>query len=157
MTAQAATHETFAIERNYAASPARVFAAWASADAKARWFIGPKEWSLVERKLDFRVDGAETLKGKFSTGRTTDFRAAYCDIVPDRRIVFAYTMRVDERLISVSLVTVELETAGKGTRLLFTEQLVYLDGYSDPGARERERGEAAHLDRLAAVLAREAA
>ncbi|WP_255662547.1 hypothetical protein [Myxococcus sp. RHSTA-1-4] len=38
MTERSATHATFTIERTYAASPARVFAAWSRLEAKARWF-----------------------------------------------------------------------------------------------------------------------
>jgi uncharacterized protein YndB with AHSA1/START domain len=152
-----ATFETFAIERSLKAAPARVFAAWRDIDAKKHWFIGPAEWSLIERTLDFRVGGRETLKGKLPDGTVTDFRAVYHDIVPDRRILFVYDMRLGETLISISMVTVELTPAGKGTHLLFTEQLVYLDGYEDPGARQRKEGEAKHLDRLAALLEREKA
>jgi uncharacterized protein YndB with AHSA1/START domain len=39
-------HATFVIERNYAASPALVFAAWA--EPKARWFVGSED-PLVPR------------------------------------------------------------------------------------------------------------
>ncbi len=157
MTTRLATHETFAIERNYPASPARVFAAWAKIEAKSHWFIGPNEWKLTDRKLDFRVGGVETLKGKLANGPKTDFSAVFHDIIPDKRIIFVYDMRLNETLISISMVTVEIEPAGKGTKLLFTEQLVYLNGYSDPGARSRIEGESKHLDRLGALLERETA
>ena len=36
----------------------------------------------------------------------TDFKARYLDIVPQRRIVYAYSMHVDEQKISVSLATI---------------------------------------------------
>jgi hypothetical protein len=42
--------------------------------------------------------------------------------VPDGRIVFAYDLFHDGRLISVSLTTVELEPHDGGTKLRFTEQ-----------------------------------
>jgi hypothetical protein len=45
-------------------------------------------------------------------------------------------MSVDQTLISVSLATVELKAAG--TRLVVTEQGVWLDGYDD-GERELRR------------------
>jgi uncharacterized protein YndB with AHSA1/START domain len=152
MVTSPATFETFAIARTYAATPARVFAAWRDIDAKKHWFIGPADWTLIERTLDFRAGGHETLKGKLANGTVTDFRAAYHDVVPDRRIVFVYDMRLNETLISISMVTVEIAPAGKGAHLLFTEQVVYLNGYEDPGARSRMEGEASHLDRIPAVL-----
>jgi len=44
------------------------------------------------------------------------------DIVEDERIVFAYDLLQDHRLVSVSLTTIELFANGGGTRLVFTEQ-----------------------------------
>ena len=43
MSARSTQHATFVIERTYAASPARVFNAFADRAAKARWFVGPDE------------------------------------------------------------------------------------------------------------------
>ena len=55
-------HATFVIERTYAASPARVFAAWADPAVKARWFNGPSAWQSQGYVLDFRVGGREHLR-----------------------------------------------------------------------------------------------
>jgi uncharacterized protein YndB with AHSA1/START domain len=51
------THATFAVERTYDASPARVFAAWAEPERKARWFGNPDD-GVAEFELDFRVGGS---------------------------------------------------------------------------------------------------
>jgi uncharacterized protein YndB with AHSA1/START domain len=152
MTGPSAEHASFTIERSYDSSPAEVFQAWADPAAKARWFVGPAEWRATRRELDFRVGGRERLTGTFPGGRTSDYDARYWDIVASRRIVFTYGMHVDGKRISVSLATVELEPAGAGTRLTFTEQAVFLDGFVDGGGRER--GTQAHLDRLEAMLKR---
>ena len=58
------------------------------------------------------------------------------DIVPDQRIVFAHDMHLDDTRISVSLATVELKPEGAGSRLNFTEQAAFLDGYNDLAMRE---------------------
>jgi uncharacterized protein YndB with AHSA1/START domain len=150
MSERSATHATFTIERTYDAKPARVFAAWSQAEAKARWFIGPEPWKPLERSLDLRVGGREVLKGRFTGGPVTLFEAVYHDVVPDQRLVFAYAMSVDEKRISVSLATVQLTAVADGTRLTFTEQATFLDGFEDGGGRER--GTRAHLERLAGVL-----
>ncbi len=68
----------------------------------------------------------------------------------DQRIVYTYDMHLDDARISVSLATVELEPAGAGTRLIFTEQGVFLDGYDDAGSREHGTREL--LDKLGASL-----
>ena len=145
-------HGSFTIERIYGAPVARVFAAWADIETKARWFIGPPDkWKLVQRELDFRVGGREVLRGEHSGGPATFFDARYHVIVPDQRLVYVYDMYVGDELLSVSLATVELAaTSEGGTRMTFTEQAVFLDGKA--GTRSREAGTAAHFDRLLPVL-----
>jgi uncharacterized protein YndB with AHSA1/START domain len=137
MTERSATHGIFTLERVYDAAPARVFKAWADPAIKARWFGGPADWQLLARSIDFRVGGTERLSGRKGSGIVSTFDAVYHDIVPDQRIIYCYDMRLDDVHISASLATVELAPAGNGTRLTFTEQAVFLDGYDDSGSRER--------------------
>ena len=137
MSKRSATHGTFTLERVYEASPGRVFKAWADPAIKARWFVGPSDWQLLERAIDFRVGGTERLSGRKGSGIVSTFDAVYHDIVPDQRIIYCYDMRLDGTHISASLATVELKPEGAGTRLTFTEQAVFLDGYDDSGSRER--------------------
>ena len=149
-----AVHGVFTLERTYDASPARVFAAWSSAEARAQWFVGPEGWRAEIREGEFRPGGHERTRGVFPDGRVSDFRATYHDILPERRIVFVYDMYVNDTKISVSLATVTLDAAGGGTKLTVTEQGVFLDGYDDGGGREH--GTAALLENLEAALARNA-
>ncbi len=137
MSERSTHHVTFVIERTYAASPARVFNAWAEPAAKARWFVGPDEWESGEYELDFRVGGRERISGGPPGGPVHTFDARYQDIVPARRIVYTYDMRLYETRISVSLATVEFRPTGAGTRLIFTEQAVFLDGADTSAAREQ--------------------
>jgi uncharacterized protein YndB with AHSA1/START domain len=101
--------------------------------------------------MDFRVGGRERAKGRFEGGVTTTFDAIYHDIVPQQRIVYTYEMHLDERKISVSLATLEIEPAGAGrTKLKVCEQGAFLGGYDDAGSRERGTREL--LDQLGASL-----
>jgi uncharacterized protein YndB with AHSA1/START domain len=150
MVDRSVQHSTFVIERTYAASPARTFAAWSDADTKARWFAGPENWKTDIREQDFRIGGRERVRGIFPDGKISDFDAYYHDIVANQRIVYAYSMYVNEKRISVSLSTVEIEPAGAGTKLKYTEQCTFLDGYDDAGSREQ--GTRWLLDKIAASL-----
>lgn len=150
MTDRSTQHATFVIERSYAASPARVFAAFSDPNAKARWFEGPAEWDKGRHEFEFRIGGRERISSGPKGGPVHAFDARYHDIVPNERIVYAYDMSLDDKRISVSLATVELRQEGAGTRLVFTEQAAYLDGYDDAGSREQ--GTRGLLDKLDAAL-----
>jgi uncharacterized protein YndB with AHSA1/START domain len=145
MTQRSTEHATFTIERNYDAAPARVFAAFADPAAKARWF-GPPESARREYGLDFVVGGRERFTVGGPGGATYAYDARYEEIVPDMRIVYAYTLDRDETRMSVSVATVEVEPAGAGTRLILTEQGVFLDGADTPA--EREHGTREMLEKL---------
>ena len=137
MSERSVTHTTFVVERTYDAPTARVFAAFADPKIKQRWFSGPPEWGQAEQEMDFRVGGREISRGGPPGGPIHAFESRYYDIIPNQRIIFGYDMHLDETRISVSLATVELTPVGSGTRLKFTEQGAFLDGFDDPGGRER--------------------
>jgi uncharacterized protein YndB with AHSA1/START domain len=152
MTTPSATHATFVIEREYAHPPAKVFAAFADAQTKAKWFGGPEGWEKSNHKLDFRVGGKESVSGGPPGGPVHSYNAEYWDIVENARIVSAYEMHIDTRRISVSLATMEFKPNDVGTTFVLTEQGVFLDGYDDAG--ERERGTRELLNQLEVFLTR---
>lgn len=145
MIERSVTHATFVVERVYPAAPARVFAAWADPTIKSQWF-GEGDAGAS----DFRVGGRESSGGTNPDGGSYRYEARYHDIVPGRRIVFAYDMYLGDERISVSLATVDLRPEGSGTRLIVTEQGAYLDGLDTPA--RREPGIGGLLDRLGDVL-----
>jgi uncharacterized protein YndB with AHSA1/START domain len=143
-------HASFTLERTYDSTPAQVFRALTDKAAKARWFAGGEDHEIVEREMDVRPGGRERVKGRWASGMVSTFDALYFDVVTNERLVYAYEMHLDDRKISVSLATIELEPAGAGTRLVVNEQGAFLDGYEDAGSREHGTGFL--LDRLGASL-----
>ncbi len=150
-------HGTFTIERTYATSPDRVFAAWASQTEKDRWF-GTGDDFLTETdeySLDFRVGGDERLAGALPNGRRFSYVASYLDVVQNARIVAAYSVSIDDRRTSVSLMTVQLSGTQTETRLTLTEQGAFLDRLDSndgriEGARDSLEKLAQHLQAVAA-------
>ena len=150
-TERKVTHSTFTIERTFRHPPAKVWAAFATRDAKARWFSGADDgWVTESWELDFRVGGKETSISRPKGGPRVAFEARYYDLVPNERLVYAYEMHLDDNRISVSLSTIELRRDGAGTRFTMTEQGAYLDGFDNP--KLREDGTKDLIDKLTAAL-----
>jgi uncharacterized protein YndB with AHSA1/START domain len=139
-------HGSFTLERIYDASASEVFAAWSDRDAKAEWFAPQDD----RYSLDFRVGGTEAVHG----GEGVDLvaRSEYHDIVPGARIVYTTALSADEVLSTVSLTTVQFEPDGERTRLVLTEQDVFLDDREQQAWREQGTGD--WLDALGRRVAR---
>ena len=160
MTGRSVIHDTFSIERAYPAAPSRVFAAFASAEAKTAWGeTGDIETAAdaESSEFDFRVGGRERFAVS-GGGSIYRYDALYYDIVPDQRIVYSYEMYADGVRISVSVTTIEFAKSGDGTALTWTEQGTYLDGIDGPEAPAlRKGGTTEMLDGLTRYLANEPA
>jgi uncharacterized protein YndB with AHSA1/START domain len=148
------THASFSIDRSFKASPQRVYAAWATAEARAAWFVGGHGWTQLIREFDFREGGRERVVGRKGTGTISDFRASYLETIPGKRIVFAYEMFLNDVRVSVSLATIELWPEGKGAKMKVTEQGAYLVVYDPQGDDNgsRERGTRELMDNLEKYL-----
>jgi uncharacterized protein YndB with AHSA1/START domain len=157
MAERSVIHDTFAIERTYPAGRPRVFAAFASEEAKDAWGdtgdLGHAEPATGPAEFDFRIGGHERF-GNVYQGVSYTYDALYYDIVPDQRLVYSYEMYADGVRISVSVTTIEFADSGEGTTLTWTEQGVYLDGIDGEDApRLRQEGTTEILDGLAKYLA----
>lgn len=87
MTKRSVIHDTFVIERTYAASPSTVFAAFASEKAKSvcgdTGDIAQASPATGPAEFDLRVGGHERF-GVNHEGVSYTYDALYYDIVPDQ-------------------------------------------------------------------------
>ncbi len=129
-------HDKIVMERTYNASPARVFAAWESVEARLRWSIPWPETDAAYERAEFKVGGLDIMR----CGPKGDMRfrahVHYLEILPDARIVMAESVAEDGKVRAASLITIEFEPADKATKQTVTMQVFalhgpdMLDGYS---------------------------
>lgn len=147
-------HEQFTITRDYPAAPDRVFGAFADTDRRRRWFAEGQGFQVDSFELDFRVGGSETTSFRVNTPEFTSDEirneTRFFDIVPNERVILAYSMSNAGRPFSVSLQTITLEAQGAGTRLTLVEQVVFTEDAD--GVERRRHGTDELLDALAAEL-----
>ena len=150
-------HGVFTLNRSWAATPERVFSAWANPQIKALWFTGPADtWTLKRRSMDFRAGGEEILEGRFNqSGLETLFAARYHLIEPDQRLIYAYDLYHSGRFHSVTLSSLTLTPDGAGTAVSYTEQIVFIDGQD--GTESRRHGTNFQFDIIEQVLQLKAA
>ncbi|MFT3713525.1 MAG: SRPBCC family protein [Archangium sp.] len=150
-----AIHNSFTLERTYPATAARVFAAFKDPVKKARWFVGGEGFLIDSYSFDFQVGGWERFRFRFGAdGPPMTNDTIYLEIVPEQRLVFAYSMTIGGNSLSASLTTIELTPSadGKSTRLLFHEHDTFLDGKD--GGPSRKEGTEGLLKSLARELER---
>jgi len=134
------------LKRRLKASPEKVFSAWTDPKKLAQWFCPPTS-DPVLAESDVRVGGRyRIVVRERSNGEDHDVSGTFCEVVPNRKLVFTWAWRsTPERQ---SLVTVELAPTEDGTALTLTHEQFF-----DEAARDRHHGGWGRiLDRLAEML-----
>jgi uncharacterized protein YndB with AHSA1/START domain len=144
------SHGSFTIERTYPVPAERVFQAFSEYSQKRAWFAEGEGFTVLDYTLDFQVGGREFCRFRFGDGPDMTLDSIYMDIVPNRRIVFGYSMTAAGEPFSASVSSTELETTPEGTRMLYTEQCAFLDGKD--GLEARHEGSIELLEALAKHL-----
>lgn len=128
MTQFPAGHATRRMERTYAASPARVFHAWADPQLRRLWGTPSEEVEIRNDAADFRVGGEDIQSCLVGGEVVATVVGRYHDIVADRRIIYTEVISEAGVLLGISLVSAEFLPSGTGTRLVLTLQTVAVEG-----------------------------
>jgi uncharacterized protein YndB with AHSA1/START domain len=117
------------IERNYDASPQQVWQAWTDPQALIRWF-GPEETeSVTKAELDLRVGGRYCIAFETNDGEHHEVSGVYREVEQPRKLAFTWAWRTTPERQSV--VSILLEPAGAGTRLVFRQEQFFDEAARD--------------------------
>ncbi len=112
---------TVRLHRVFAAPPERVYRAFVTADALARWWP-PYGFTVTIHHLDAKVGGSHRASfTQFATGQSHSFGGDYLELVPGERLV--YTDRFDDpNLPGEMKVTVLLKAVSCGTDVSIVQE-----------------------------------
>lgn len=152
-------HSTFVLERHIPAPPAKVWTAFADEDVKRRWFAEGEQHEVEEFASELKPGADQRLRYRFRedtpfAGLAITNEDKVLEIVPEQRIIASSRMTFGDNIISVALVTTELQPEGDGTNVTLTFQGAFLP--SADGPEIREMGWKVMLDKLAGQFGGEA-
>ena len=128
-----AERPSLTIERTYDAAPEVVWQAWTDPQALSKWF-GPEETQAVlDVDIDVKVGGRYRIAFVTGDGERHDVGGIYREVRFPSLLSFTWAWRTTPE--RESLVTIRLEPAGGGTRLVFRHEQFF-----DQAARDRHEG-----------------
>ena len=136
---------TFKTSREFAATPAGVFAAFSHPDRLARWW-GPAGFTNTFELCEFKAGGKWKFTMHGPDGSNYPNESVFAEIEADRKVVIDHVCRPFFRL------TVELRASATGT------QLTWAQAFAEPAVAEAVRlivepSNEQNLDRLAVEVA----
>lgn len=112
---------TVKLHRVFAASPEKVFRAFADADAMASW-LPPYGFVCKVHHMDFKVGGTYKMSFmNFTTSSSHSFGGEYLEIIPNELLKYSDQFD-DPNLPGQMITTVELKAVICGTELLATQE-----------------------------------
>jgi uncharacterized protein YndB with AHSA1/START domain len=140
---------TLVLEREFSASPERVFHALTRAEDIAAWFGPGDDIEIRNLAVDLRPGGSYRLEMHYPDGSHYELTGTYVEIQPPTRLVMTWTWLNSDYAGIETLVTFELTSSDKGTHLQLTHE--NLDGIEARDAHEG--GWSGSFERLERLLA----
>lgn len=109
------------LERTLTATPERVFDAFTKAEVLARWFGPTDEHQCTVQELDLTPGGRYRLEIKHSGGNIHTAAGKYIEISRPGKLSFTWGW-VEKPQDGESRVTLHIEKAGEGTKLVLVQE-----------------------------------
>lgn len=140
------------VRRRFAASPEKVFAAFAKAKLAARWLTPSPEIKLTVLEFNFRAGGSYRFAYHVPGANTVIVGGSYSVIEPPTKIIFSWVIEPpDEHAGIESEVSVSITPDGSGSELVIRHEK-----FKRADAIERHAaGWQGAIDQLTALLAQE--
>lgn len=112
---------TVKLHRVFAAKPEKIYRAFTTADAMARW-LPPDGYTCAVHEMDVKVGGTYKMSfTNFTTGNSHSFGGEYLELIPNELI--RYTDRFDDpNLAGEMTTTVELKEVSVGTEVSIVQE-----------------------------------
>lgn len=142
-------NERAEVRRHLAATPQRVFEAFASAEVVGQWLTPAPDVKLTVLELDFRKGGCYRFAYDTPDGQRMLVGGVYRDIEAPTRVVFSWLIEPPDIHAGIeSQVTVSITASATGSDLLILHERF---GRSDANERHAE-GWSGALDQLQRLL-----
>ena len=107
---------TIRLHRVFAAKPEKIYRAFTTADAMARW-LPPDGFTCRVHELEAKIGGKHRMSfTNFTAGNSHAFGGVFLELVPDKRISYTDTFD-DPNLPGEMTVTVDLKPVSVGTEV----------------------------------------
>src|SRR5690348_9355933 len=119
--AQASSTNTIRLHRVLAAKPEKVYRAFTTPDAMARW-LPPNGFTCTVHHMDAKVGGTFRMSfTNFTTDKSHSFGGKYLDLVPGERIRYSDRFE-DPNLPGEMITTVTLKPVSVGTEISIVQE-----------------------------------
>jgi uncharacterized protein YndB with AHSA1/START domain len=151
-----APERTLVTNRVFDASPERVYKAWTDPKQLARWFP-PEGFTAPVCELDVRVGGAMRIdmkgpEGEPFKGQLFPGRGVYREVVPNKRLAFAFTPEMAGQAMPTVFMSVDFEEQAGKTKLTIQQTLDTVADYQAMVKQGMAAGLGESLGKLAGVL-----
>lgn len=144
-------HETLVFERDFDATPERLFQAYADPKKREAWSAPSPETVIVIDETEVRTGGQEIARCGSPGNLSWTMKVAYHWVTEGRQITFTEELWDRDKVLTVALITFDFEKRGAtGTHLKLTDQVTSFVGSG--GVSGHRDGYTKALANLAASL-----